>query len=210
MSLLFQINSSPSNEPILLSKSVYSVKNNSWVTAISYSDNPRKLFFITLLTCFLWWLSKRYFSSLNLWGITHQIHPVTKNQCWCIITSSAINYTLRNSWFPTYMNHYGLYHQYPFSLPIHCHCLIKSIPLNMMIKILVTGIFYQYQMIILSCRYLSLWNSMKPCPLLICHYMQYKVPQDNGKLISKEYRYSPNIHYPKYIILIWKFFSWVP
>ena len=39
MYFLFQINSSPSNEPFLFSKIVYSVQNMSWVTAISSGDN---------------------------------------------------------------------------------------------------------------------------------------------------------------------------
>ena len=45
MSLIFHINSSPSNEAFLLSKSVYSVQNMSWVTAISFGYNPKKPFF---------------------------------------------------------------------------------------------------------------------------------------------------------------------
>ena len=76
MSLLFHINSSASNEPILLSKSVYSVQNMSWVTSVSSSDAPENNVLLTLLTYFLWSLSEWSFISLLMCGITHRIHPV--------------------------------------------------------------------------------------------------------------------------------------
>ena len=87
MSLLFHINSSASYEPTLLSNAVYSVQNIYWVTAISSSDNPQNNVLITLLTCFLWSLSEWYFSSLRVWVITHNIHPVTEKSvlvCNCL------------------------------------------------------------------------------------------------------------------------------
>ena len=77
MSLLFHINSSSSNEPILFSKSVYSVQNMSWVTAIYSSDSPENNILITLLTYFLLSLSEISFASLQMCGIIHSIHPVT-------------------------------------------------------------------------------------------------------------------------------------
>ena len=87
MSLLFHINSSLSNEQCLLSKSVYSVQNKSWVIAISSSGNPWNNVLITLLTCFLWSLYEWSFAYLWVWVITHSIHPVASKSvliCICL------------------------------------------------------------------------------------------------------------------------------
>ena len=54
----FHINSSPPNEPFLLSKSVYSVQNMFWVTAISFWGKPWNDFIIALLTYYLLSLSE--------------------------------------------------------------------------------------------------------------------------------------------------------
>ena len=84
-----------------------------------------------------------------MWGITHKIHPVTENQCWFVIAFSAINYILRNSDSPTYLNHYYLDHQYQYYLPIRCHCMMKYIPFDVMVKILGIILCYQDEMMIL-------------------------------------------------------------
>ena len=86
--------------PILLSKSVYSVQNMSWVTAISSSDSPENNVLITLLTCFLWFLSEWYFASLQICVITHIIHPVTTKLvpvCDCLFCHSLHTEKLRIS-----------------------------------------------------------------------------------------------------------------
>ena len=77
MSLLLHINSSASYDPTLLSNAVYSVQNTSRVIFISSSDDPENNVLITLLTYFLWFLSEWSLASLQMWGITHSIHPVT-------------------------------------------------------------------------------------------------------------------------------------
>ena len=87
MYLLFQINSSPSNEPFLLSKSVYSVQNISWVIDIYSIDNIWNSVFITCLTCLLLSLYEWSFAYLWMWGMTHNINPVTEKSvlmCNCI------------------------------------------------------------------------------------------------------------------------------
>ena len=51
----------------------------------------------------------------------------------------------------------------------------------MMIQKLGMIIFFRDQMMILSCRSSSFWNSRKPCPSLICYYMKDEVPKEKGK-----------------------------
>ena len=46
------------------------------------------------------------------------------------------------------INHYYLYHQYQSYLPLHCNCLMKSLPLYRMGNILGIVLCYQDQMII--------------------------------------------------------------
>ena len=84
-----------------------------------------------------------------------------KNQCWCVMFFSAINYKLRNSIFSTYLNHYSLDHQYKYSLPLNYHCLKNYTPLEMMIKMLRMVLRYQDQRMILLWISLSFWNSRK-------------------------------------------------
>ena len=142
-----------------------------------------------------------------MWGITHNIHPVTARSVLLCNCFSAINYILRNSGFPTYLNHFSLKHRYQYSPLLHCHCLITFIHLKVTIKILGIVLCYQYQMMISLWISLSFWNIIKPFPFLPCYYLQKKVTKDKEKVISKEHRSSPKIYYPEYIILICKVWS---
>ena len=118
----------------------------------------------------------------------------TITHCWCVIVFSAIIYILRNSGFPTYLNHYSLDHQCQYSLPLQCHHLMKSIPSEMINLILGIVLCYQDQLIIWLWISLSLWNNRIPYPFLLCCCLQEKGYDDKGRVFSVEHRSSPKIY----------------